>query len=116
MLDDDRAILLLYENMKCFRNLKDPQLMCSVCIFRGGQTGPIQTQFGKWGLSKSEADIALMLLKGFTLREVATFRSTTEATVRQQSIQIYQKAHVEGRHQLAGYFISGLMGQCLESM
>jgi DNA-binding CsgD family transcriptional regulator len=115
MLDDERLNLLLYENMKCFRNIKDPQQMCELCIFKGGQSGPIQKQFEQWCLSKSEADIALMLLKGFTLREVAAFRSTTEATVRQQSIHIYQKANVDGRHQLAGYFIKGLMAQCLES-
>ena len=116
MLDDVLANLLLYVNMKCFRNLKDPREMCNMCIFKGGQSGPIQKQFEQWSLSKSEADIALLLLKGFTLREVAAFRSTTEATVRQQSIQIYQKANVEGRHQLAGFFIKGLMSQCLESM
>jgi DNA-binding CsgD family transcriptional regulator len=89
--------------------------MCELCIFKGGQSGPIQKQFEQWSLSKSEAEIALLLLKGFTLREVATFRSTTEATVRQQSIHIYQKANVDGRHQLAGFFIRGLMAQCLES-
>lgn len=90
--------------------------MCTICIFKGEQTSLIQQQFEKWSLSKSEADIALMLLKGFTLREVATTRSTTEATVRQQSIQIYQKANVDGRHQLSGFFICGLMGQHRESL
>lgn len=115
MLDDERRNLLLYGNMKCFRNIKDPQQMCEMCIFKGGQSGPIQKQFEQWCLSKSEAEIALLLLKGFTLREVAAFRSTTEATVRQQSIHIYQKANVDGRHQLAGFFINGLMTQCLES-
>ncbi|MNL66721.1 Bacterial regulatory protein, luxR family [compost metagenome] len=102
-------------NMKCFRNLIDPRDSCTNCVFRGGMSGPIQQQFTMWGLSKSESEIALLLLKGFALREIATLRNTTEATVRQQSLQIYQKAHVDGRPQLAGYFIERLMNICSES-
>ncbi len=78
-------------------------------------SGPIHNQFNLWGLSKSEADIAYLLVKGFTIREIADLRKTTEATVRQQTLQLYQKAQVDGRHQLSGFFIKSWLGHCSES-
>ena len=65
----------------------------------------IQKDFDRWGLSAAEKEIALLLLKGLRLQEIANIRVTSERTVRQQAQSIYRKAGVESRADLAAYFI-----------
>ena len=65
----------------------------------------IARTFTQWGLTPSEAEIGWLLLKGLSLKEIATLRQTVEKTVRQQASAIYQKAGVSGRHAFAAWFI-----------
>lgn len=65
----------------------------------------ISQQFEAWGLSKSEREVALLLLKGLSLAEIATLRETKEKTVRQQASSLYKKAGVSGRHAFSAWFI-----------
>lgn len=65
----------------------------------------IQKQFGQWHLTQSEQDVALLLLKGLSLREIGEVRDTKEKTVRQQASSVYEKAGVEGRHEFAAWFL-----------
>ncbi|WJV24459.1 MULTISPECIES: helix-turn-helix transcriptional regulator [Pseudomonas] len=69
----------------------------------------IQNQFESWRLTPSEKEIALLLIKGLSLEEIATVRKTSSKTVRQHAVNIYAKAEIEGRHQLAAYFIEDLL-------
>lgn len=69
----------------------------------------IAAQFGEWQLSRSEQEIGLLLLKGLSLKEVATLRGTVEKTIRQQASSIYQKAGVSGRHTFAAWFIEDFL-------
>lgn len=69
----------------------------------------IQTQFDNWQLTKSEKEVALLLLKGLTLDEIAGVRETREKTVRQQASNLYKKAHLSGRHELVAYFFEDLL-------
>jgi DNA-binding CsgD family transcriptional regulator len=69
----------------------------------------IQEQFERWNLTPSEAEVALLLLKGLSLDEIAGVRDTREKTVRQQASSIYKKAEVSGRHELAAYFFEDLL-------
>ncbi len=68
----------------------------------------INTQFRAWRLSASEADIAMLLLKGLSHKEIAGLRATSEATVRQQARSIYQKSGLSSRAELAAYFLEDL--------
>lgn len=68
----------------------------------------IDAQFGRWGLSPAEKDTALLLLKGLSHREIASLRSVSEATARQQASAVYRKAQVEGRSALAAFFLEDL--------
>ena len=70
----------------------------------------IQTQFNAWSLTPSEKEVALLLLKGLTLEEVATVRETKEKTVRQQASNLYKKASLAGRHELVSYFFEDFLG------
>jgi len=68
----------------------------------------IQKQFEDWDLTGSEQQIAIMLIKGLSFREVAEIRKTKDKSVRQQATRIYKKANVTGRHELAGWFFEDL--------
>lgn len=68
-----------------------------------------QTQFDKWGLTKTECEVGNLILLGMSLREIADQRGTSETTTRQQALNLYKKAAVDGRHQLAAYFLQQLL-------
>lgn len=69
----------------------------------------IDVQLGRWNLSSAEKEIALLLLKGLSHREIAEMRSTSERTVRQQSLNIYAKAGLKGRSDLAAFFLEDML-------
>ena len=65
----------------------------------------IAAQFESWQFTKSEQQVALLLLKGLSFKEIAEVRLTKEKTVRQQASTIYSKAQVDGRHTLCAWFM-----------
>ena len=69
----------------------------------------IDRQFDRWVLTPAEREIALLLLKGLSHKQVATVRQTTERTVRQQALAIYRKAGLSGRTELAAFFLEDLL-------
>lgn len=69
----------------------------------------IEKEFGLWHLSHSEKDVALLLIKGFSMKEIADLRSTHEKTVRQQATSIYKKSGLSGRQELAAFFLEDLL-------
>ncbi|MFO1051182.1 MAG: helix-turn-helix transcriptional regulator [Planctomycetota bacterium] len=69
----------------------------------------IDRQLARWGLTPAEKEIALLLLKGLSHKEIAVARHVSETTVRQQSRGIYKKAGIEGRHELAAFFLEDLL-------
>ena len=69
----------------------------------------IKAQFDEWGLTESEQDVALMLLKGYSMKEISGFRSVSERTTRQQATTIYGKANLSGRTGLSAYFLEDLL-------
>ncbi|GGE82102.1 MULTISPECIES: helix-turn-helix transcriptional regulator [Shewanella] len=68
-------------------------------------TQAVQQQFELWSLTRSEQEVALLLLKGLSFKEIASVRSTKEKTVRQQASAIYAKADVDGRHTFCAWFM-----------
>ena len=69
----------------------------------------IDEQFSRWALTPAEKDIGLLLLKGMSHKEIASLRETTEQTVRQQSTAIYRKSGLQGRADLAAFFLEDLL-------
>ena len=74
-----------------------------------GLSKSIDEQLGHWQLTQAEKEVALLLLKGFTLRELAELRGTSERTVRQQATRVYEKAGLRGRAELSAFFLEDLM-------
>jgi len=71
----------------------------------------MKAQFSKWSLTASEAEVALLLIKGLSMKEIAQVRQVKEKTVRGQATAIYAKANCAGRHELSAYFIEDLMSE-----
>jgi DNA-binding CsgD family transcriptional regulator len=66
-------------------------------------------QFDDWGLSPAERETALMLLKGFSLKRIASLSNRSERTVRQHAVAVYQKSGLAGRAELSGFFLGDLL-------
>jgi DNA-binding CsgD family transcriptional regulator len=74
-----------------------------------GLSDAIDLQFGRWQLSAAEKEVALLLLKGLSLKEIAEIRNVSEKTARAQSFSIYSKSGLSGRAQLSAFFLEDLM-------
>ncbi len=88
-------------DMKYWSNIAQKQ--------RLGLSQHIDAQFDQWQLTPAERDVALLLLKGFSMREIADFRGISERTARQQATTTYAKANVEGRATLSAFFLEDLL-------
>jgi DNA-binding CsgD family transcriptional regulator len=65
----------------------------------------IDSQFASWQLTRAEREVALLLLKGLGHKQVAAQLGRSERTVRQQAVEVYRKAGVQGRSELAAFFL-----------
>jgi DNA-binding CsgD family transcriptional regulator len=74
-----------------------------------GLGAAIETQFKRWDLSPAECDVALLILKGLSYKEVADARTTSESTVRHQALAIYRKAGLAGRAEMSAFFLEDLL-------
>lgn len=71
----------------------------------------IDAQFNQWSFSRGEKEIALLLIKGLSMKEIAEIRGSNENTVRQQASQIYRKSQLGGRMELSAFFLDDLLAQ-----
>jgi DNA-binding CsgD family transcriptional regulator len=69
----------------------------------------IDKQFTDWDLSPAEREVALLLLKGLSLKDIAGVRGASEPTVRQQAQAVYRKGDLAGRAELAAFFLEDLL-------
>ena len=69
----------------------------------------IDERFAAWGLTPTEREVALMLLKGRSHKQVAYETGRSERTVRQHAVAVYQKSGLGGRAELAAFFLDDLM-------
>ncbi len=69
----------------------------------------MRSEFAEWGLSTSEREVALLLIKGLSMKEISQARHVKEKTIRQQATSVYAKSGCAGRHELVARFIEDLM-------
>lgn len=69
----------------------------------------IENQFARWELTKAEAEVGLLLLKGLSHKEIAEVRGTAERTTREQARTVYRKAGLSGRSALSAFFLEDLL-------
>jgi DNA-binding CsgD family transcriptional regulator len=69
----------------------------------------IDAQFARWHLTEAEREVALLLLKGLSHKEIAAVRASSERTVREQARSLYAKAGLTGRAALSAFFLEDLI-------
>ncbi len=69
----------------------------------------IDQQFTRWHLTNAEAEVALLLLKGLSHKEIAGVRTTSERTIREQARAVYRKSGLAGRNALSAFFLEDLL-------
>jgi len=75
-----------------------------------GLATAIERQLAAWDLTASEREVALHLLRGMSHKQIAAATGRSERTVRQHAIAVYRKSGLDGRAELAAFFLSGLPG------
>ena len=68
----------------------------------------IDEQFDAWKLTRAEREVALMLLKGEGHKQAAARLGRSERTVRQHAVEVYRKSGLQGRAELAAFFLQDL--------
>ncbi len=74
-----------------------------------GLGNAIDRQFEEWKMTNVEKEIGLFILKGFSFKEIADFRSVSERTVRQQATSIYKKSGLGSRNEFSAFFLEDLL-------
>jgi DNA-binding CsgD family transcriptional regulator len=74
-----------------------------------GLSKSIDLQLDQWQLSAAEKEVAFLLLKGLSLKEIALARDTSEKTARVQSSAVYAKSGLAGRSELSAFFLEDLL-------
>ena len=74
-----------------------------------GLGAAIHEQFNRWQLTKAEAEVGLLLLKGLSHKEIAAVRGTGERTAKEQARALYRKSGLSGRSTLSSFFLEDLL-------
>jgi DNA-binding CsgD family transcriptional regulator len=101
LADERKSTLQLREEAEKWRDQSKKYIQ--------GLSQAIETQLIQWNLTDSEKEVAFLLLKGMSLKEIAEVRNTAEKTARTQSVAIYSKAGLAGRSELAAFFLEDLL-------
>ena len=91
--------------------LRQRRLEAQLKMASGAFAEILESHFDQWALTPAEADVALLLIKGLSINEIAQLRETKDGTIKAQSNGVYRKAGVTGRAQLVSLFIEELMGE-----
>ena len=102
---------VLFQELRRLRQLKAElsEERIRTARLSGELLAVMRDQFAQWGLSPSESEIPLLLIKGLSMKEIAEARQVKEKTIRQQATSVYAKSGYAGRHELAAHFIEDLM-------
>ncbi len=73
-----------------------------------GLSRAIDEQCRAWGLTPTEREVALRLLKGQGHKQIAAESGRSERTVRQHAVAVYEKSGLAGRAELAAFFLDAL--------
>jgi DNA-binding CsgD family transcriptional regulator len=88
---------------------RQAQLEKGVSIAAGALNDVMEDYFSTWGLSASEKDVAAFTIKGYSIAEIAHFRTSAEGTVKTHLNAIYRKSGANGRGQLVSVLIEDLL-------
>jgi len=76
---------------------------------RRGLGEAIDDQLDRWSLTPAEKEVAFLLLKGYSHKEIASLSDRSERTVRQHGMAVYRKSGLSGRTELSAFFLEDLL-------
>ena len=75
----------------------------------GALADSINEQMDEWRMTRSEKEVAWLIIKGYRFAEIADARGVKETTTRLQATSLYAKAGVNGRAEFVGEIIQPLL-------
>jgi len=69
----------------------------------------IDARFAAWNLTPAEREVALLLLKGRSHKQIAYATGRSERTIRQHAVAVYHKSGLNGRAELAAFFLEDVL-------
>ncbi len=97
--------IIAFRNLARQRREMERQLLVAKSAFQE----LINQSFSDWGLTPSERDVGLFILKGLSNAEIAEVRGKSIGTVKAQVNAIFRKAGANGRSQLISLFMEELI-------
>lgn len=98
------AIRILVRQLNWLQE-RNTQQSESLRFLRGEMDRYVHGKFDEWSLTSAERDIAMYMLKGLSIAEIAAARSTAEGTVKAQTSNIFRKTGVASRLELMSLFM-----------
>lgn len=98
------AIRILVRQLRWLQE-RNTQQSESLRFLRGEMDSYVHGKFDEWSLTSAERDIAMYMLKGLSIAEIAAARSTAEGTVKAQTSNIFRKTGVASRMELMSLFL-----------
>ena len=98
------AIRILVRQLRWLEE-RNTQQSESLSFLRGEMDSYMHGKFDEWSLTSAERDIAMYMLKGLSIAEIAAARSTAEGTVKAQTSNIFRKTSVASRLELMSLFM-----------
>jgi DNA-binding CsgD family transcriptional regulator len=107
-LQERRAVLVLKHRLGILDvERQEWQQKAEKYVF--GLSEAIESQFKAWGFTPAEIEVGFVLLKGYSLNEIASFRQTSVKTVNVQTQSVYKKAGLSNRSEFSAYFLEDLL-------
>lgn len=99
-LENELAQDTIHDLKRTNRILKDPEK---------GFWKEAKEQMEEWKLTEAEMEIAAMLLRGFSQKQIAAVRKKSLRTIENQTASIYEKSSMRGKLEFISYFLTPLL-------
>jgi DNA-binding NarL/FixJ family response regulator len=76
---------------------------------QGEMSEYIEEKFIEWKFTKSENEVAWLIVKGFSPKEISLTRNVHEKTIHNQLSSIYKKSNTKNKHELLSSFLEDFM-------
>ena len=107
------VVFLLNDYIRLMEN-KEKQMVGVLASMRSGIMQVMHHRLRTFGLTPSEYEIGIMIIKGYELPEIAALRGTSIGTIKSQCHSLYQKANVSSRASLLCICLDEVLGSQAE--
>ncbi|MDF3822123.1 response regulator [Leptospira sp. 96542] len=99
-LENHHAKSQIHDLKRTNRILKNPEL---------GFWKEVKTQMEEWKLTQTETEIAILILRGFSQKQIAAVRKKSLRTIENQTASIYEKSAMRGKLEFISFFLTPLL-------